>query len=60
MQQQNVAYKMLQCSDTVLYSLVFLFNIGPEIFLCNVREICAMLAQPLQQPVIIKKLTGPK
>ena len=42
------------------YNLVFLFNVGPEFFLCNVGEICAMLGQYLQQAVIIKKLIGPK
>ena len=41
--------------STVLYNLVFLFNVGHGFFLCNVEEIFAMLAARLQQPVIIKK-----
>ena len=42
------------------WHLVFLFNVGPGFFLCNVGKICAMLARHLQQPVLIQKLTGPK
>ena len=42
----------------VPYNLVFLFNVGPGFFLCNVGKICAMLAWHFQQPVIIKKFTG--
>ena len=41
--------------STVLYNLVFLFNVGHGFFLCNVEEIFAMLAARLQQSVIIKK-----
>ena len=44
----------------VSYNLVFSFNIGPGFFFFNIVEICARLAQHLQQPVIIRKLTGPK
>ena len=36
----------------VPYNLVFLFNVGPGFFLHNVREICAMLMQYLQQLLI--------
>ena len=45
---------------TVPYNLVFLFNVGPGILLCNVGEICTMLAQYLKQTVVIKKLTRSK
>ena len=45
---------------SVPYNLVFLFNEGPVFFLGNVSEIYAMLARHLQQPVIIKILTGRK
>ena len=33
----------------VPYNLVFLFKVGPGVLLCNVGEICAMLAWHLQQ-----------
>ena len=42
------------------YNLSFLFNFVPGFVLCNVGEICAMLAQHFHQPVIIKKLTSSK
>ena len=45
---------------TVPYNLVFLFKVGPGIFLCIVGKIWAILVRHLQQPVIIKKLTGSK
>ena len=37
------------------YNLVFLFNVCPGFFLCNVEKTCAMLARYLQHQVIIKK-----
>ena len=43
-------------SESVPYNLVFLFNVDPGFFLCNVGEICALLAQYLQQPVTITKM----
>ena len=57
-------YQLLLRIATVLCNIAFLFNVGPRFLLCNVREICAILApylqQPAAEPVIIKKLTGPK
>ena len=49
-----------QIDGIVPYNLVFLFNVGPGFFLCNAGEICTILARHFQEPVIIKKLTGPK
>ena len=44
----------------IRYNLVFLFNVGPGFFLCNVGEIFAMLKRHLQQQVIIKKINQSK
>ena len=44
----------------VPYNFVFFFKVGLGIFFCEVGKICAMLAQHLQQLVIIKKLTSSK
>ena len=44
----------------VPYNLVFLFNVDPGFFLCNVGKICTMLAWHFQQPAIIKKFTVSK
>ena len=51
---------IIKSKSLVPYNLVFLFNVGPGFFLCNVGKICAILSRHLQQSVIIKKLTGPK
>ena len=42
------------------YNLVFSFNVDPLFFLCNVGNICAMLARHLEQSIIIKNLTSSK
>ena len=47
-------------SKTIPYNLVLLFNVGPGCFLCNVGKTCTMFARHLQQPVIVKTLTGSK
>ena len=46
------------CRGDVLYSLIFLFDVGLAFFLSNVGEICEMLVQHLQRPVTSKELTG--
>ena len=50
----------IKLTVSFLYNLVFLFKAEPGFFLCNVEEICAVLASHMQRLVIIKKLTGPK
>ena len=51
---KNNNNKHAEYHGLVPYNLVFLFNVGPGFFLCNVGEIYAVLALHLQQPVIIK------
>ena len=47
--------ELLRTRVSVPYNLVFLFNVCPGFFLCNVEKTCAMLARYLQHQVIIKK-----
>ena len=55
------AFQFKVINEPVPYSLVFLFNVGRVFFLCNVQEICAILARHLQQlGKFTKKLTSPK
>ena len=53
-----VFVKELVMKIFVPYNLVFLLNIGPGLFLCDVGKTCAMLV--LQQPVVIQKLIASK
>ena len=56
---QALQFKII--NESVPYSLVFLFNVGPVFFMRNVREICAILVRHLQQPFkFTKKLISPK
>ena len=56
----SLAWQSPRDGVSVPYNLVFSFNVDPGFFLHDIGEICTMLTWHLQQPVIIKKLTGPK